>query len=77
MHVEGLVPEYLYLVTLLSSEQDEEFERFCLQLIQIINRTSSFKIKWIGNNAKASRVNHNSLWGLTFPRSRFPLQVTA
>ena len=45
MHVEGLLPDYLCLVTLLSSEQNEQFERFCLQLIQIIKRTSSFKIK--------------------------------
>ena len=33
-------------------------------------QASSFKTELIGNNAEVSRVNHNILWCLTFPRSR-------
>ena len=38
-HVEGLLPSKLGLVTLFSSEQCLQFERFCLQHIQIVNKT--------------------------------------
>ena len=36
MHVEGLLPDYLCLVTLLNSEQNEQFERFCCWWILFI-----------------------------------------
>ena len=70
MHVECLLPASSALVTLLILEQCSQFERFHLQNVQIANKTSSFKTQLIGNNAKASRVNHNTLWCLTFWRSR-------
>ena len=60
MHVEGLLPANSYLVILLSSEQCSQFERFCLQHIQMVTKTSKFKTKLIGNNAEASRVNCNT-----------------
>ena len=53
----------------LSLEQCSQYERFRQQHIQMVNKTSSFKTKVIGNNALASRVNRNTLWRLTFPRS--------
>ena len=43
VHVEGLLPANLCSVTFLSSEQCYKFERFCLQQIQMVNKTSSFK----------------------------------
>ena len=43
MHVEGLPPTNLCLVTLLRSEQCLQFERSYLQHIQMVNKTSSFK----------------------------------
>ena len=49
------------LVTLLSLEQCLQFERFCLQHVQMVNKTSSFKTKFIYNNAKVRRVNRNIL----------------
>ena len=55
MHFEGLVSANLCLVTLLSSEQCIQFERFRLQHIQMVNKTSSFKTKLVGGNAKASK----------------------
>ena len=57
MHVEGLLPANVCLVTLFSSEQSLQFERFCLQPVQMVNKTSSFKTKLIGNNAEVGRVN--------------------
>ena len=35
----------------------------------MVNKTSSFKTKLIGNVAKVSRVNHSTLLCLTFPHS--------
>ena len=55
-HVEGLLPANLCLVTLLSSKQCLQFERFRLQHVKMVNE---FKKKLIGNNAEA--VNHNTL----------------
>ena len=49
-----LVGANLCLLTLLSSEQCSQFER-----VQMVNKTSSFKTKLIGNKPEASRVNHN------------------
>ena len=49
MHTEGLLPANLCLITKLSSEQCLQFERLCLQHIQMINKRSSFKTKLIGN----------------------------
>ena len=37
MLVEGLLPANLCLVILLSLEQCSQFERFCLQHVQIVN----------------------------------------
>ena len=69
MHVEGLQPASLWLVTL-SLEQ-------CWPIWYILSVTCSdsklniqFKKKLIGNIAEASRVNRNTLWCLTFPHSR-------
>ena len=59
----------LCLVTLLTSEQCSQFERFCLQHTLMINETSSFKSKLI-SNAGANRFNHNIFWCLTFPHSK-------
>ena len=59
----------LCLVTLLSQEQCSQSQRFRLQHVQMVNKTSTFKTKLIGNNAETSRVNHYALWFLTFPRS--------
>ena len=44
------------VVTLLSSEQCSQFKRFHQQHIKMVNKTSSFKTKLIGNNAQANRV---------------------
>ena len=49
MHVKCLLAINFCLVTLLSSEQCSQFERFRLQHVQMINKTSSFKVKLIGN----------------------------
>ena len=51
----------LCLVTLLHVEQCSQFERFRLQHVQMINKTSSFKTQLTGNNALVSRVNRNTL----------------
>ena len=45
MYVEGLLPSNLCLVTLLNSEQCLQFERFRLQHIQMVDKTSIFKTK--------------------------------
>ena len=55
MHVEGLMPANLCLVTLLSSEQYSVFEKFCLQHVQMVTKTSS--LKKIDNNTEASQLN--------------------
>ena len=57
VHVEGLLPANLCLVTLLSLEQCSVFQKFHLQHVQMVNKTSSFKIKFIGNNV----VNRNTV----------------
>jgi len=62
------LPANLCLFTLLISEQCLQFERFRLQRVQMVNKTSSFEIKLIGNNAESSKVNRNTLWCLTSPR---------
>ena len=38
MHVEGLLPTNLCLVTLLCLEQCLQFERFCLKHIEMVNK---------------------------------------
>ena len=43
-HVEGLLSANLCLVTLYSAEQRSQFERFRLQHVQTVNKTSSLKI---------------------------------
>ena len=58
--VEGLLPANLCL-SLLSSEQCAQFERFRIQHVQMVNKASSFKTKLIGNNITASRVNCNTV----------------
>ena len=42
-HAEGLLPANLCLVTLLNSEQCSTLERFRLQHVEKVNKTSSFK----------------------------------
>ena len=44
------------------------FEIFHLQHVTMVKKSSSFKTKFIANNAKAIRGNHKTLWCLTFPR---------
>ena len=61
MQVEYLVPANLCLVTLVNLDQCSQFERFHLQHVEMVNKTSSFKTKFIGKNAKASRVICNTL----------------
>ena len=61
IHVEGLLPANLCLVTLLSLEQCSQSERFRLKHVQMVNKPSSFKTKLNGNNTKVSRVNRNIL----------------
>ena len=58
------------------TKHSEQFKRFCLQHIWMVNKTSSFKTKLIGNNAKVSWFNHTTLWCLTFPRSHSKLLIT-
>ena len=50
----------LSLLSLLSSEQCSQFERFYLQHVEMVNKMFSFKTKLIGSNAEASRVNRNT-----------------
>jgi len=64
MHVEGLQPANLCLVTSLSSVQCSQFETFRLQHDRFVNKTSSFKTTLIGNNAEANRVSRSTLWCL-------------
>ena len=42
VHVEGLLPAHLCVVTLLSSEHCWQFERVRLQHVQMVNKTSIF-----------------------------------
>jgi len=64
------MPANLCLVTLFTSEQCLQLERFGLQHIQMVNKTASFKTRFIDNNADASRVNCNIVGCSTFPWSR-------
>ena len=50
IHAEGLLPDGLCLVTLLSSEQYSQFERFRPQHVQMVNKTFNFKTNSFGNN---------------------------
>ena len=45
MHVEGLLPANLCLVSLGSSEQCSQFEGVCLKYARMVNKTSSFETK--------------------------------
>ena len=47
------------LVNLLRLEECLQFERFCLQPVQMVNKSFGSKTKLIGNNAKVRRVNCN------------------
>ena len=60
-HVGGLLSPSFWLITLLSSAQCSQFERFHVLPIQMVNKTSSFKTKLIGNNVKPNKVNCNTL----------------
>jgi len=60
-HVDGFLPVVLCVVSLLSSEECSQFDRFHPQHIQMVKKTNCFKTKVIGNNAMASRVNCNIL----------------
>ena len=59
MHIGSLLPANLCLVTLLSSEQCSQFERFRPQDVQMLNpnKSSNFKTKLTGNTVETSRVN--------------------
>ena len=79
MHVEGLMPANLCLVTLLSLGQCSLFERFHLQHVEMVNKTSNFKTKLIGNNDEVSSVTRNTLLVFNFPTfytADFPLEIT-
>jgi len=47
-----------------------QFEGCRLQYVQMVNKTSTFKTKLISGNTEARRVNCNTLWCVTFPRSK-------
>ena len=70
LHVEGLLSANLCLVTLLRSEKFSQFERFHLQHVKTVNKTSSFDTKLIGNNADVTKITCNTLWCFIFQRSR-------
>ena len=77
MHVEGSLPANLCLVSLLSLKQRSTFERFCLQHIQMVNKTFSLKrLIIIDITAEASRVDPITVWCLSFPHSRPENPVT-
>jgi len=40
------MPANLYLIILLRLELCSQFERLCLQHVQMVNKTSCFKTKW-------------------------------
>ena len=56
MHVEGLLPANLCLVTLLSLVTSERF-----RCVKMVNKTYSFKTKLTGNNVEVSRVDRKTL----------------
>ena len=60
MHVVGLLPANLHLVTL-SSEQISPFKGLRKQHVQTVNKTSSIKIKQTSNIAESSRFNRTTL----------------
>jgi len=67
-------------VYLLSSEQFIKFERFPLQRVQMVNKSSSLKAKMIGN----IMLRRTELMAITFDvylshvlDNRLPLQITA
>ena len=66
---ESLLPAHLCLVTLFSTEQCSQLERFLPQHVQMVNKTSIFITELTGNFAETSRVNRNTLYYITFPRS--------
>jgi len=53
------LPVSVCLITLVSSEEWSQFERFRLQPVQMVKKTSRYKAK-LSNNAEASRVNNSS-----------------
>ena len=61
MRDEGSLHSNLCFVILLSSEQCSQFERFQLQHVLMVNKTSNFKTKLTGNNAEVCTVNRNTL----------------
>ena len=65
MLVEGVLPAILCLVTLLTSEQCLQFERFRLEYVQMVNKASIFKTK-LTSDTDTSRVNRNTFQYLTF-----------
>ena len=60
MQVESLLPAHLCLVTLFSSEQCSQLERFIPQHVQMVNKTSSFITQLTGNIAETSWGNRNT-----------------
>jgi len=69
MHFEGPLPNKLCLVASSSLEQCQPFEIFRLQHVQMTSTTLRFDTKLIGNKADVCRINRNTLWGFTSPRS--------
>jgi len=73
VHVEGLPSANLHIVTLISSEQCSQFERFRLQHVQIVNKTSSSK-----QNRRAELTAIPLMFNFTmFKAADLPLQITA
>ena len=75
MTITCMLPVYL-----LSSEQFIKFERFPLQRVQMVNKSSSLKAKMIGN----IMLRRTELMAITFDvylshvlDNRLPLQITA
>ena len=67
MHVEGLLSANLCLVTLLSSEQCSQFERFRLQ--HVWNDKQNIQFQKNRSAIIPRRVNLVTFWCLTFPLS--------
>ena len=76
---DGLLPANVCLVSLLSSEQRSQFERFRLHHAQMINKTSIFEInRWaiMGRRVELT-LKHLMFNCPTFFTADFPLQITA
>ena len=75
MHVEGLLPDYPVFVFSYFIKLRTKLAIW--KILPATHSNSKQNIQFQNKNVLAVRVNHNSLWCLTFPCSMFPLQITA